>query len=133
MIASWQEIYKKPRKCVKKQRYHFANKYPFTQGYGLSSSHVQLWELDHKEGWALKNWCFWTVVMEKTLESPLESKEINQSNLKGINPEYSLERLVLKLKFQYFGHLMWGADSLEEIFFLIFYFFNINLFILIGG
>ena len=124
MIASWQEIYKKPRKCGKKQRYHFANKYPFTQGYGLSSSHVQLWELDHKEGWASKNWCFWTVVMEKTLESPLESKEINQSILKGINPEYSLERLVLKLKFQYFGHLMWRADSLEEIFFLIFYFFK---------
>ena len=69
------------------------------------------WE--YKEGWVLKNGCFWTVVLEKTLESPLDSK-IKQSILKEINPEYSLEGLMLKLKLQYFGHLMWRANSLEK-------------------
>ena len=72
------------------------------------------WELDYKESWVLKNWCFWTVVLEKTLESPLDSKEINQPILKEISPEYSLEGLMLKLKLQYFGHLMGRADSLEK-------------------
>ena len=69
-----------------------------------------MWELDHKESWAPKNWCFWTVVLEKTLESPLDCKEI----LKEISPEYSLEGLMLKLKLQYFGHLMWRTDSVEK-------------------
>ena len=72
-----------------------------------SSSHVQTWETDHKEGWVLKYWCFWTVALETTVESPLDSKEI-----KPVNPKYSLERLLLKL--QYFGHLMWRANSLEK-------------------
>ena len=79
--------------------------------YGFSSSHVWMWELDHKEGWAPKNWCFRTVLLEKTLESPLDFKRSNQSILKVINPEYSLEGLMLKLKLQYFGHLMWRANS----------------------
>ena len=70
--------------------------------------------LDHKEGWTLKNWWFWTVVLEKTPESPLDSKEIKPVNPKGINPEYSLEGLMLKLKLQYFGHLMWRANSLQK-------------------
>ena len=61
----------------------FANKGPYSQSYGLSSSHVQMWELSCKEGWALKNWCFWTVVLEKTLESPLDCKEIKSVNPKG--------------------------------------------------
>ena len=73
-----------------------------------------MWELYHKESWALKNWCFWTVVLEKTLESPLDCKEINQFILKEISPDYSLECLMLKLKLQYFGHLMWKVDSLEK-------------------
>ena len=73
-----------------------------------------MWELDHKEGWALKNWCFWTVVLEKTLASPLDCKEIKPVNPKEINPEYSLEGLMLKLKLHYFGHLMPRADSLEK-------------------
>ena len=73
-----------------------------------------MWELDHKQGWAVKNWCFWTAVLEKTLESPLDYKEIKPLNPKSISPEYSLERLMLKLKLQYFGHLMWRADSLEK-------------------
>ena len=95
-----------------------AYKGPFSQSCGFSSSHVWMWELDNKESWAQKNWCFWTVlwtgVLEKTLESPLESKEINQSILKEISPEYSLEGLMLKLKLQYFGHLMWRTDTLEK-------------------
>ena len=73
-----------------------------------------MWELDHKESWAPKNWCFWTVVLEKTLESPLDCKEIQQSILKEISPEYSSEGLMLKLKLQYFGHLMRRTDSLEK-------------------
>ena len=73
-----------------------------------------MWELDHKEAWVLKNWCFWTVVLEKTLESPWPARRSNQSILKEISPEYSLERLMLKLKFQYFGHLMRQADTLEK-------------------
>ena len=80
--------------------------------YGFSSSHVWMWELDHKESWALKHRCFWTVVFEKTLASPLDCKEIQQSILKEISPEYSLERLMLKL--QYFGYLMQRADSFEK-------------------
>ena len=67
-----------------------------------------MWELDCEEGWAPKNWCFWTVVLEKTLESPLTARRFNQSILKEIGPEYSLEGLMLKLKLQYFGHLMKG-------------------------
>ena len=85
-----------------------------SQSYGFSSSHVWIWELDHKEGWTPKNWCFWTVVLEKTLESPLTARRLNQSILKEINPEYSLEGLMLKLKLQYFGHMMQRADSLEK-------------------
>ena len=70
-------------KLIKKQRYHFANKGPYSQSYGFSSSHVQIWELDHKEGWIPMNWCFQTVVLEKTLESPLDCKEIKPVNPKG--------------------------------------------------
>ena len=73
-----------------------------------------MWELDYKESWVQKNWCFWTMVLEKTLESPLDSKRSNQSILKAISPEHSLEELMLKLKLQNFGHLMWRADSLEK-------------------
>ena len=83
--------------------------------YGCSHSHVWMWDLDHKEGLALKTWCFQTVALEKTLESPLDCKEIKPVHpKKEINPEYSLEGLMLKLKLQYFGHLMQRADSLEK-------------------
>ena len=84
-----------------------------SQSYGFSSSHVWMWELDHKESWVRKNWCFWTVVWEKTLESPLDCKEI-QPILKEISPEYSLVGLMLNLKLQYFGHLMQRTDWLEK-------------------
>ena len=73
-----------------------------------------MWELDYKESWAQKNWCFWTVVLEKTLESPLDCKENQPVHPKGISPEYSLEGLMLKLKPQYFDHLMWRTDSFEK-------------------
>ena len=73
-----------------------------------------MWELDYKESWAPRNWCFLTLVLEKTLESLLDCKRSNQSILKEISPEYSLEGLMLKLKLQYFGHLMWRTDSLEN-------------------
>ena len=91
-------------RILKKQRQYFANKGPSNQSYGFSSSHVWMWELDCKESWVMKNWCFWTVVLEKTLESPLDFEENKPVILKEINPEYSLEGLMLKLKFQYFGH-----------------------------
>ena len=85
MIASWQEIYDKPRLCVKKQRHHFAYKGPCSQDYGLSSSHVQMWELKYKDR-VPKNWCLAIVVLEKTAESPLNCKEIKPVNLKGNQP-----------------------------------------------
>ena len=88
------------------------NKGPSSQSYGFSSSHVRM--LDYKESWAPKNWCFWTVVLGKTLESPLDCKRSNQSILKELSPEYSLEGLMLKLKLQSFGHLMWRTDSSEK-------------------
>ena len=92
----------------------FANKGPSSQSYGFSSSHVWMWELDHKESWALKNWCFWTVVLEKTLESPLDCTEIQYCILEKSSPECSLEGLMLNLKLQYFGHLMQKTDSFEK-------------------
>ena len=73
-----------------------------------------MWELDYKESWAPKNWCFWTVVLEKTVESPLDCKEIQPVHSKGDQAWCSLEGMMLKLKLQYFGHLMWRADSLEK-------------------
>ena len=81
--CSWEENYTKSRQCIKKQRRHFADKGPYTQSYGFSSGHEWMSELDHKEGWALKNWCFWTVVLEKTHESPLDTKEIKPVHPKG--------------------------------------------------
>ena len=73
-----------------------------------------MWELDHNKSWVPKNWCFWTVVLEKTLKSPLDSKEIKLVNPKGNEPEYALEVLMLKLKLQYFDHLMHRTDSVKR-------------------
>ena len=91
-----------------------ATKGPSSQGYIFSSSHAWMWELDCKESWTPKNWCFWTVVLEKTLESPLDCTEIQPVHPKGDQSWCSLEGLILKLKLQYFGHLMWRADSFEK-------------------
>ena len=114
MLAPWKKSYDQPRQHIKKQRHYFANKGPSSQGYGFSSGHVRVWELDYKESWVPKNWCFWTMVLEKTLESPLDCKEIQPVHPRGISPEYSLEGLMLKLKLQYFGHLMRRTYSLEK-------------------
>ena len=83
MLAPWKKSYDQPRQHIKKQSHYFAKKGLSSQSYGFSSSHVQMWEWDYKESWALKNWCFWTVVLEKTLESPLECKEIQPVHPKG--------------------------------------------------
>ena len=83
MLAPWKKSYDYPRQHIKKQIRYFANKGPSSQSYGFSSSHVWMWELDYKESWAPKNWYFWTVVLEKTLESPLDCKEIQRVHLKG--------------------------------------------------
>ena len=84
MLAPWKKSYDQPRQHIIKQRYYFANKGPFNQSFAFSSSHVWMWELDYKENWVLKNWCFWTVVLEKTLESPLDCKEIQPVHPKGV-------------------------------------------------
>ena len=83
MLAPWKKSYDQPRQHIKKQSHYFADIGPSSQSYGFSSSHVWMWELDHKESLALNNWCFWTVVLEKTLESPLDCKEIQPVHPKG--------------------------------------------------
>ena len=85
----------------------------YNQSHGFSSSHVYMWELDHKEDWAPKNWCFWLWCWRRLLRVPWIAKRSNQSILKEISPEYSLEGLMVKLKLQYFGHLM-RTNSLEK-------------------
>ena len=105
MFAPWKKSYDKRRQHISifKSRHHFANKVQSSHSYGFSSSHLWMWELYHKEGWAPNNWCFWTV-LEKTLKSPLVARRLNQSILKELNSEYSLDGLMLKLKLQYFGN-----------------------------
>ena len=86
MLAPFRKSYDQPRQRIKKQRHYFANKGPSSQGYFFSSIHLWMWELDYKEDWVPKNWCFQTVVLEKTLESPLDCKEIKPVNSKGNQP-----------------------------------------------
>ena len=114
MLTPWKESYDQPRQYIKKQRHYFANKDPSSQGYSFSSDHVWMWELDYKETWGLRNWCFWTVVLEKTLERPLDCKEIQPVHPKGDQSWVFIGRTDVKLKLQYFGHLMWRADSFEK-------------------
>ena len=85
MLTPWKESYDQPRQHIKRQRHYFANKGPSGQGYGFSSSHVWMWELDFEESWVPRNGCFWTVVLEKTLESPLDCKEIKPVHPEGHN------------------------------------------------
>ena len=91
-----------------------SNKGRYSQSYGFSNSHVWTWELDHKEGWALKNWCFWTVVLEKTLESPLSCKEIKSVSPKGNQPWIFIGRTDDEAEAPILCHLMWRANSLEK-------------------
>ena len=111
MLAPWKENYDQPRQHIKKQRHYFANKGPSDQSYGFSSSHVEMWELDHKESWAPKIDAFELWCWRRLLRVPWTARRSNQSILKEINTEYLL---MLKLKLQYFGHLMWRVDSLEK-------------------
>ena len=83
VFTPWEESYDQSRQHIKKQRHYFTNKGPFSQSYDFSSKYVWIWELDYKESWAPKNWCFWTVMLEKTLESPLDCKEIQPAHPKG--------------------------------------------------
>ena len=83
MLVSWKKSYDQPRKHIEKQRHYLADKDLSSQSYGFSSSHVWMWEVDYKESWTLKNWCFWTVVLEKTLQSPLDCKEVKPVHSKG--------------------------------------------------
>ena len=112
MLALWKKSYDKPRQHMKKQRHYFANKGPFSQSFDFSSSHVWMWELDHNENWVPKNWCFELWCWRRLLRVPWISRRSNQSIIKEISPEYSLEALMLNL--QYFGHLMWRTDSVEK-------------------
>ena len=110
-----QKSYDKPRQHIKKQQHHFADKGQCNQICGFSRSHSRMWELDHKDGWVLKNWCFQTVVLEKTLESPFDSKEIKPVNPKGNQLWIFIRRTDAKPELQYFDYLMWGTNSLEKI------------------
>ena len=84
MLVIWKKSYDKARQCIKMQRRHFADKGLYSQSYGFSSSHVKIWEFEHKESWVPKNWCFQIVVLEKILKSPLDSKEV-----KPVNPKWN--------------------------------------------
>ena len=112
--APWKKSYDQPRQHIKKQRHYFVNKGLPSESYGFSRSHVYIWELDYKESWVLKNWCFWTVTFRRLFRVSWTARRSNQSILKEISPGCSLEGLMLNLKLQYFGHLMQRVDSLEK-------------------
>ena len=110
MLVPWKKSYDKPRQCMKKQRHYFADKCTSSQSYGFSSSHVWMWELDHKGSWVLKNWCFWTVVLEKTLESPLDYKEIKPVNPKGKQSWIFIGRTDVEAE----TPILWPPDVLKK-------------------
>ena len=111
MHAPWKESYGKPSQCIEKQRHHFANKGPYSQSYDFSSSHVQIWELDPKEDWALKNWCFQIAMLEKTLESPSDSKEIKPVNPKGNKPWIFFGRTDAEAE----APMLWPPDAKSQL------------------
>ena len=100
-LIPWKESYDQPRQDIQKQRHYFVNKSPSSQGYGFSSGHVWMWELDCEESWALKNWCFELWCWRRLLRVPWTARRSNQSTLKEISPDYWLEGLMLNLKLQY--------------------------------
>ena len=114
MLLPWKKSYDQPGQHIEKQRHYFANKGPSSQGYGFSSSHVWMWELDCKERWVLKIDAFELWCWRRLLRVPWTARRSNHSILKEISPGCSLEGLMLKLKLQYFGHLMRRADSFEK-------------------
>ena len=104
--APWKKNYDQPRQHIKNQRHYFADKGQSSQSCGFSGGHVWMWELDYKDSWALKNWCFWTAVLEKTLESPLYFKEIKSVNLKRNQPWIFIRRTDAKAE----TPILWPAD-----------------------
>ena len=112
MLAPWKKSYEKPRQHIKKQGHHFADKGPYIQLYGFSSSHVRIWELHHKEVWALKKWWYWIVVLEKPLESPLDGKEIKSVNPKGNQPWIFIGRTEAEAK----APILWLPDAKSPFF-----------------
>ena len=115
MLVPWEKSNDKPRQHIKKQRHYFTDKSPSSQSYSFSGSHVWMWDLDHKESWLLKNWCFWTVVLEMTLESSLDCKEIKSVTLKANQAWISIGRTDAEAEAMIFSHLMWRANSLKKI------------------
>ena len=112
MLAPWKKSYDQPRQHIKKQRRYFANK--GLSSLSFSRSHAWMRELDYKGSWAPKNWCFWTMVLEEILKSSLDCREIQPVNPKGNQSLIFIGRTVLKLKLQYFGHLMRRAHSFAD-------------------
>ena len=110
-LAPWKKSYDKPRRHIKNQRLCLAGRDAQSQSYGFSSSHIWLWELDHKEGWAPKNWCFWIMVLEKTLESPLAIKEIKLVNPKGNQPWILIERTDAEAE----DSILWSPDAKSQL------------------
>ena len=106
-LAPWKESYDQPRQHIKKQTHYFANKGLSSQSHGFTSSHVWMWELDYKESWVPKNWCFWTVVSEKTLESPLNCKEIQRVHPKGDQSWVVIERTDAEAE----APILWPLDA----------------------
>ena len=107
MLAPWKKSYDQPRQHIKKQRHYFTDKGPYCQSYSFSSSHVWMWELDHKESWVLKHWCFWTVVLEETFESPLDCKEIKPDNSQGNQPWMFIGRTDAEAE----APILWPPDA----------------------
>ena len=114
MLSPWNKSYDKPRQCIERQWHHFSEKAMYSQNYDFSSSYVQIQKLDHKEGSVQNDWCFWTVLLEKTLEGPLDRKEIKPVNPKGNQPWILIEGLMLNWSSNIYGLLMQRADSLEK-------------------
>ena len=114
MLVPWKKSYDQPRQHIKKERHFLANKGPYSQSYGFSSSHVWMWELDYKESWVQKNWCFWIVMLEKTLESPLDCKEIQPVKPKGNQSSIFIGRTDDEAETLILCHLMWRTDSCEK-------------------
>ena len=111
MLAPWKKSYDKPRQHIKKHKHYFADKGPYSQSYGFSCSHGWMWELGHKEGWMLKNWCFWTVVLEKTFESPLDCKETKPVNTKGNQSWIFIGRTDAKAE----APVIWPHDAKSQL------------------
>ena len=110
-LAPWKKSNDKPRQYIKNKRHYFANKCPSNQSYGFSSSHVWVWELDNKKGWVLKNWCLQTVVLEKTIESPLDCKEIKPVTTKGNQSWVFIRRIDVKVE----APVLWPPDMKSRL------------------